>query len=120
MAADSEPKNVIGNINNNQGIITQGQQGNNTIINERKRLEFSEDVGLKLVAKLVEKIPLTVIVVGSETDFKIGNQFADFLIKNGYEVVVGHTSIISPTPDAKISIQRLQERYAVIIAPSAN
>jgi hypothetical protein len=37
MAQDDKPPNTIGNITNNSGIITQGQIGNNTIVNPIRR-----------------------------------------------------------------------------------
>jgi hypothetical protein len=37
MAQNEKPPNTIGNITNNSGIITQGQIGNNTIVNPIRR-----------------------------------------------------------------------------------
>lgn len=37
MAQNDKPSNTMGDIQNNQGIITQGQTGNNTIINPIRR-----------------------------------------------------------------------------------
>jgi len=37
MAQDGKPPNTMGDVINNQGIITQGQKGNNTIINPVRR-----------------------------------------------------------------------------------
>ena len=37
MAQDNKPPNTMGDITNNTGIITQGQTGNNTIINPIRR-----------------------------------------------------------------------------------
>jgi hypothetical protein len=37
MAQDQKPSNTIGDIINNQGIVTQGQTGNNIIVNPVRR-----------------------------------------------------------------------------------
>jgi len=115
------PQNSMGNIYNNQGIITQGQTGNNTIIQGPVRLQFNTQIGDDLVSKLPAGKTIMLRSIGGRADQAIADQYQQYLQNRGFQVertIIGTTS--SP-PDHKITLGNPDApQMLVIIAPSAN
>ena len=112
----AEEKNVI---NNNRGIITEGQRGNNYIINiGRQRLEYDDQVAQRLLAKIPKSEPITFQAVGSMADQGIGKQYAAFLQANGVKIsemrLIG---MLAPPPSEQVNWDA--DRRIVTIAPSS-
>jgi hypothetical protein len=80
-------KNEMRNITNNQGIITQGQTGNNTIVNVDRRKKRSMDANLKtgLLRDLPRDRPIQVMGLNGNTEsMAFANEIHAFLKGNGY------------------------------------
>ena len=109
--------NSLGNVYNNQGIITQGQQGNNTIIQAPARAEFTPQLQSEILQK-IPKGPIELITVGGEADQAIGNQVHAFLNQSGYTVTRTAAGIYAPPPSHPYSMA-VGTHSTLIVAPSA-
>lgn len=105
MADDIKPSNSIGNIIGNQGIVTQGQIGNNTINVAPARLTFQPAVADDLIRKLPAGKPVVIHSVGSDQNQQIATQYHQYLLKHGIQVKsrVGF-GVKAPPPDYPITI----------------
>jgi hypothetical protein len=114
-------QNSMGTIYNNQGIITQGQVGNNTINVAPQRLQFDPTIGDELVSKLPSGKTIVLQSVGGNADQAIASQYAQYLVGKGFQVERMSIGMLVPPPDHKITIGDTNaEKVTVIIAPSAN
>jgi hypothetical protein len=110
--------NSAGQITNNQGIVTQGQSGgNNTVINQRPNRALDDQGKRSLLSFLPDKnkpVKLMVLVGDPERD-TFGNQVAEFLKLEGYQVrepiqrfiAVGDTpsgTVIDPSSEPDVVI----------------
>ncbi len=82
-------QNTIGNIYNNQGIITQGQQGNNTIIQGPIPRHLSDQRAESLKAQILREIPknkpITVMaVMGDAEAIEFAIEIHGFMKSNGF------------------------------------
>jgi hypothetical protein len=111
----------MGKITNNQGIVTQGQTGNNTINVGQARLPFDPAIGDQLADKLPAGKPIDLMGVGSRSDWAVAEQYAQYLRDKGFDVTVSASGVLIPIPDHKISIVDTgAPRVKVIIAPAAS
>jgi hypothetical protein len=106
------------NAPNNSGIITQGQTGNNTIINQRPKLTFTDALGQELLVKIPKDKPVEVLGVGSQSDINVALQIGAFLSRNGYVVTINGAGVLSPPPERAITWNPIASR--LIVAPSAH
>jgi hypothetical protein len=121
MAQESKPSNLMGNITNNQGIITQGQIGNNTINVGPTKLTFDQAIAEELVSKLPTGKPVRLRGVGSQNDQAVVSQYQQFLQDRGFQVARDVIGMLSPAPDHKITLgDPNAAQMVVVIAPSAN
>lgn len=100
---------------NQQGGITAG-----TVNIAPQKLDFSEDLGQKLLRRMPDKSKsVTMISAGNITDQAIADRYEAFLRQNGFAVVRMKTGqLISPDLE-KISVGETAEGYEIHIAPSA-
>ena len=102
---------------NNTGIVTQGQTGNNTIINHgTEKLKFTDILGQELLAKVPMGKPVNVRAIGSPSDQNVGIQIANFLRANGYQVEISVIGGVSPPPDHALTWDA--SRSQLNVAPS--
>ena len=120
MAQDDRPSNSIGNITNNQGIITQGQTGNNTINVGSVKLAFDQAIADELASKLPTGKPVSLIGIGSDSDQAIAYKYLEFLQTKGFQVQWGRAGMVISPPDQKITILNAPNAVVIRIAPSAN
>jgi hypothetical protein len=114
-------QNTMGPIFGNQGIITQGQTGNNTINVAPQRLPFDPGIGDQLVSKLPPGKTILLQSVGSNADQAVATQYQQYLLSKGFQVERMSIGMMAPPPDHKITIgDTSAEKVVVIIAPSAN
>jgi hypothetical protein len=114
-------QNTMGNIYGNQGIITQGQVGNNTINVGPQRLPFDPAIGDELVSKLPSGKPIVLQSVGNDADQAVANQYHQYLLSKGFQVERVTIGMMGPPPDHKIMIGDTNAaKVVVVIAPSAN
>jgi hypothetical protein len=103
---------------NNSGIITQGQTGNNTVINQAPgKLQFSDALGAELLAKIPNNKLINLMAVGSPSDQNVGLQIAKFLQAHGYQLSISIIGMMAPPPDRTLVWDAA--RSELIVAPSA-
>lgn len=122
MAQDNNPPNVMGNIINNQGIITQGQVGNNTINYGSTRLTFDQTVADELASKIPPEKPVIVHAVGTQADWDVAAQYLLYLRSKGFQVEGRRSGqlVLSPGKySRKITIEDDGAATLVTITPSA-
>ena len=83
--------NSLGNIYNNQGIITQGQNGNNTLNVGPVPRNLDSAWGAPLKAQILKDLPrdkpITVMAVLGDTEaIQLAQQIHAFLKANGYKL----------------------------------
>ena len=103
----------------NTGIVTSGQSGGTNIVNQIPPIVgFTKEAGHRLL-KLVDKaIPVTVVVVGPNSDLPVGHQVAAFLTENGYKVEsVDITQIANPPPENNYTLYRRGAGQDLLVAP---
>jgi hypothetical protein len=87
-AMSQNPPNTMGNILNNQGIITQGQTGNNTIVGSIPRSidqPRMEALKRQILSELPKDKPITVMaVMGDSEAINFAVQIHSFLKANGF------------------------------------
>jgi hypothetical protein len=112
-----------GSITNNAPSINTFNQsgGTNTINVGPQRLVFDPTIADQLVSKLPTGKSIKIMAVGSQTDWSIAGQYAQYLKDKGFDVSsfmqIGQ---MAPPPDHKITIGDLSTSpIVVIIAPSA-
>lgn len=114
-------QNTMGPIYNNQGIITQGQTGNNTINVAPPRLAFDPAIGDELISKLPVGKTIVLQSVGGNADQEVANQYQQYLLSKGFQVERMIIGMMAPPPDHKITIgDPNAQKMVVIIAPNAN
>jgi hypothetical protein len=103
-------------INAPGGIATINQQGGtNTVVNQAPpKLTFSVEIGQKLLKEIPKDKPVTVVAVGSIEDQRVGQQFADYLMKQGYTVQSHNVGVLGPPPNKPLE----WNGYQLIVAPS--
>jgi hypothetical protein len=84
-------QNTIGNIYGNQGIITQGQTGNNTIIQGPLSRHLSEPRMDGLKAQILREIPkdkpITVMaIMGDGEGIEFAEEIQTFMKANGFQM----------------------------------
>ena len=109
-------------INNAPSINTFNQSGgNNTISVAPTRLPFDPAIGDQLASKLPSGKPIELMGVGSQSDWAVAGQYAQFLKSKGFDVTLSLIGMMVPPPDHRISIgDPNAARITVIIAPSVN
>lgn len=119
VAIAQSPSNTMGNIINNQGIITQGQIGNNTINVAPPRLIFDFGIAEELIRRLPTGKPIALQTVGGNRDQDVATQYQQYLESHGYHRMTrAMIGVMAPPPDFPITIRDEPERVYVIIAPS--
>lgn len=111
-------QNTIGPITGNQGIITQGQQGNNTIIQAPVRAQLTDQIKLEIL-QMIPKGTVRLQTVGGEADQAVGTDVQQFLLQNGYEVQRMSIGVMGPPPDRPFSINVNGTTTIFTVAPSA-
>jgi hypothetical protein len=111
-------QNSMGPIIGNQGIITQGQQGNNTIIQTPIRAQFTDQIKSEILQK-IPKGTVQLETVGGNADQAIGNEVHQFLLQNGYVVERVEAGMLIPPPDRPYSVSRNGTTIRFVVAPSA-
>jgi hypothetical protein len=84
-------QNTLGNIYGNQGIITQGQTGNNTIIQGPVRRDLNSAWGDPLKQQMLNNLPrdkeITVTAVMGDTEaLDLAVQIHSFLKSSGFKL----------------------------------
>lgn len=91
--------NTMGNINGNQGIITQGQQGNNTIIQGPVPRHLLDADKAALLAHLPKGRTIRVLFQQTESDGEgLAKEIHDFLVQNGFNSTGYGGVMMFPTP----------------------
>jgi hypothetical protein len=118
---ESMAQNKMGDIYNNQGIITQGQTGNNTIIQGPVRLSFTQEIADDLVSRLPAGKTIVLQSIGSNLDQAVADQYQQYLQAKGFEIERAQIGMMMPPPNYKITLGNPSApKMIVIIAPSAN
>ena len=113
-------ENTMGNVNNNSGIVTQGQIGNNTLVQGNQRLQYSDALAEQLVSKLTDKAkPVRLMSIGGNADQETGSKFQAFLERRGFKVERMAIGQMAPPPERKLIYQETPQEYVVQVAPSA-
>jgi hypothetical protein len=115
---DVMAQNTMGPIIGNQGIITQGQQGNNTIIQAPVRAQFTDQIKSEILQK-IPKGTVDLRTIGGEADQAIGNEVHQFLMQNGYNVQRSIIGMMAPPPDRPFSANTNGSNTVFTVAPSA-
>jgi hypothetical protein len=84
-------QNTIGNIYNNQGVITQGQHGNNTIIQGPIARHLSDPRADPLRAQILREVPkdrpITVMaVMGDAEAMQFALEIHSFMKESGFQM----------------------------------
>lgn len=84
-------QNTMGNVYGNQGIITQGQTGNNTIIQAPPARNLDSPWGGPLKSQILEKLPRdqeisVTAVLGDAEAADLAVQIYNFLKNNGFKM----------------------------------
>lgn len=119
MAEDPRTPNSMGNIINNQGIVTQGQIGSNTIVTPR-RLAFSAKLGEAILSNMQRKKPIHLVGIGNTAaDRLVAEQVFMFLRERGYEIPErSNIGVTSEMPERPVTIREEERQYILTIAPS--
>jgi hypothetical protein len=87
VADEKKPPNTMGDINNNQGIVTQGQIGNNTIIQNDGRRHLTEGGKQQFLAQLSRTRRIVITVYSHDGDnINLGREIWSFLHDSGFNV----------------------------------
>ncbi len=101
----------MGNVINNQGIITQGQIGNNTINVAPPRLIFDPGIAEELIRRLPTGKPIALQTVGGNRDQDVATQYQQYLESHGYhQMTRAMIGVMAPPPDFPITIRDEPER----------
>ena len=102
---------------------TNNQSGGTNILNliGPQRLLFDATIGDQLASKLPAGKSIEILAVGSRPDWKIADQYAQYLKAKGFDVSFTRSSETVPPLDRKITIRDdpTTSPIIVIIAPSA-
>ena len=79
------PSNSMGPITGNQGIITQGQNGNNVIFQTPKRALSDQDKS-QLLASIPKSRKIVIVAVPDGAALDFAEVLYSFLVGNGYSV----------------------------------
>jgi hypothetical protein len=84
-------QNTMGNIYGNQGIITQGQSGNNTIIQGPIPRHLSDSRAVSLKAQILREVPkdkpITVMaIMGDAEAIEFAHEIHAFMKENGFQM----------------------------------
>ena len=108
---------------NAPSINTNNQSGGTDILNiiGPQRLLFDVTIGDQLASKLPAGKSIEILAVGSRPDWKIADQYAQYLKAKGFAVSFRRTSETVPPLDRKITIRDdpTTSPIFVLIAPSA-
>jgi hypothetical protein len=110
--------NNIGSISGNQGIITQGQQGDNIIVQAPVRAAFSDQVKSEILQK-IPKGRVQLQTIGGNADQAVGNEVEMFLRQNGYDVQRMSIGMMAPPPDRPFTLSSNGDVSILTVAPSA-
>jgi hypothetical protein len=109
--------------NNAPSINTNNQSGGTDILNiiGPQRLLFDATIGDQLASKLPAGKSIEILAIGSRPDWKIADQYAQYLKAKGFDVSFTRSSETVPPLDRKITIRDdpTTSPIIVIIAPSA-
>ena len=109
--------------NNAPSINTNNQSGGTDILNiiGPQRLLFDATIGDQLANKLPAGKSIEILAVGSRPDWKIADQYAQYLKAKGFDVSFTRSSETVPPLDRKITIRDdpTTASITLIIAPSA-
>ena len=108
---------------NAPSINTNNQSGGTDILNiiGPQRLLFDATIGDQLASKLPAGKSIEILAVGSRPDWKIADQYAQYLKAKGFDVSFTRSSETVPPLDRKITIRDdpTTSSIILIIAPSA-
>ena len=108
---------------NAPSINTNNQSGGTDILNiiGPQRLLFDATIGDQLANKLPAGKSIEILAVGSRPDWKIADQYAQYLKAKGFDVSFTRSSETVPPLDRKITIRDdpTTSSIILIIAPSA-
>jgi hypothetical protein len=97
---DAAAQNTLGNIYNNQGIITQGQQGNNTIIQGLPERHLTDDIKTSLLAHIPKSRKVVITALwGDQEAINFGGEIKKFLTDADYSSVEGINWGMMNAPD---------------------
>lgn len=85
MAQDNKPPNTMGDVNNNQGIITQGQVGNNLILQGLSR-PFGDAEKAYLLAHVTKQRKIVINVMPDGPAEDLAGRIFEFLKGGDYQV----------------------------------
>jgi hypothetical protein len=109
--------------NNAPSINTNNQSGGTDILNiiGPQRLLFDATIGDQLASKLPAGKSIEILAIGSRPDWKIADQYAQYLKAKGFDVSFTRSSETVPPLDRKITIRDdpTTSPIILIIAPSA-
>lgn len=92
-------QNSIGNINGNTGIITQGQQGNNTIIQGPISRHLDEAGKAEFLRRVPKTRKIVLKYLSTESDgSSLAQEMHEFLTKEHYSVEGPNPAIIPDAP----------------------
>jgi hypothetical protein len=87
MAQNDKPPNTMGNVLNNQGIITQGQSGNNTLIQGALPRRLGEQDKAQILARIAKTRKISIMVQMGDSDAAdLSAEIKSFLVSSGYSV----------------------------------
>jgi hypothetical protein len=86
-ASSVAAQNSSGNIYDNNGVIAQGQGGDNTVIQGQIVRHLNDNDKAKLLSHLPRERKIVILFANSQSDDEdFAKEFHDFLVGNGYTV----------------------------------
>jgi hypothetical protein len=113
-------QNNMGPVSNNQGIITQGQVGNNTInIHASVRAQFTDKIRSDILQMIPKDKRVDLKTIGGAADQAIGDQVEQYMVANGYSVTRYRIGMFAPPPDQPFTLQIGDNVSSFMVSPSA-
>ena len=89
--SDENPKNVMGNVTNNHGIVTQGQIGNNTLNIGATARHLNSEAGEPLKRQMLNELPRdkqirVMALMGDAESYQFALEIQAFLKAHGFKV----------------------------------
>lgn len=113
---DKTDARVVHNVtsNNQSGGITA-----HTVYQVPGRAQFTKELAEQLLKDLPVEKPVTLRIVGSDSDQMVGNAVAEFLSANGYALKVSRIGVLGPPPDRPFSLRFTENETILTVAASA-
>lgn len=90
LAQSDNPPNTMGPIIDNKGIVTQGQQGNNTIYQRPADRHLNDDMKQQLLQNLPHGRKIRIFYINTESDAQgFAEELATFLRESGFNDIDG-------------------------------